>query len=223
MKVHVAVPAYDGKVCVETARALLNEQTAALVAGIELEVSFAPGCSLITAARNQIVAGFLNTDADRLVFIDSDVSWEPGELLKLASHPVDFVGGAYRYKQEPEAYPVGWITERAELIADPETGLLEVDTLPAGFLALNRAVFERLHEAFPGRDYEHFGQTFTAYFHAPYRDGRLYGEDAAFCADWRAIGGEVWLDPELSLTHVGGVNRYAGHIGDWLRNRTPHG
>lgn len=223
MKLHVAVPAYDGKVCVETARALLNEQTAAHLAGVEMEVSFTPGCSLITVARNQAVRSFIESDADRLVFIDSDVAWEPGGLLKLAANPVDFVGGAYRYKQEPEGYPVGWIVPDAEnppeLIADPETGLLEVEAVPGGFLALSRAVFERLKAAHPERAYHHFGEPFHAYFEAPFRDGRLYGEDTAFCHDWRAIGGQVWLDPELTLTHVGGSQRFAGRIGDWLRNR----
>ena len=104
MKLFVGIPAYDGSVCCETVRALLNEQGVALSAGIDFQVAFIPSCSLITMARNQAVTEFLATDADKLIFIDSDVSWQPGELIKLAAHPVDFVGGAYRLKQEAVSY-----------------------------------------------------------------------------------------------------------------------
>lgn len=214
MNLFVAIPAYDGTVCVETVRALLNEQGVALSAGIDFRVAFISGCSLITMARNQAVTEFLASDADKLVFIDSDVSWEPGELIKLAAHPVDFVGGAYRLKQEAEAYPVGFI--EGELWA--KDGLLEVDTLPGGFLCLSRKVFDDLKAAFP-RPYSHYAYEGNAYFHAPYQHGQLYGEDSAFCHDWRAIGGQVWLDPELSLTHHDKGRAYPGHIGNWLKGR----
>jgi hypothetical protein len=219
LNIFVAVPAYDGKVTVETARSLLNEQMVAAGAGVEFKAVFLPGCSLITHARNQMAQDFLDSEADRLVFIDSDVSWEPGNLIRLASHPVDFVGGAYRLKQEPESYPVGW-AEAPELWADPDTGLLEVASVPGGFLSLSRTVFERLRAAHPDRGYTHYQFQGHGYFHAPIHDGRLYGEDTAFCADWRATGGKVWLDPELTLTHVGGHTAFVGNIGSWLKGRS---
>lgn len=218
MDILVAVPCYDGKVCAETVRALLNEQMVAAGAGVGFRAVFLPGCSLITHARNQMSQDFLDSEADRLVFIDADVSWEPGNIIRLAAHPVDFVGGAYRLKQEGESYPVGWL-ETPELHADPETGLLEVASVPGGFMALSRSVFDRLKEAHPDRAYSHYQFNGHGYFHAPIDGGRLFGEDTAFCADWRGQGGKVWLDPELTLTHVGGSNEYVGRIGDWLRTR----
>lgn len=214
MKLYVAVPAYDGRITIETARSLCNEQVAAALQGIDLSIQFVPGGSLVTTVRDRIVSDFLKTDADRLIFIDSDVSWELGDLLKLASHPVDFVGGCYRYKQEPEGYPVQFL-DRDELWADPATCLLEVAALPAGFLCLSRAVFERLEAAFPNRKYKHFDHEMHAYFWAPPGGG----EDGAFCNEWRSIGGKVWLDPRFTLTHTGGNPDFTGNIGNWLRNR----
>lgn len=216
MHLFVAVPAYDGKVYVDTVRSLLNEQGLAIGAGVEFQTVFLPGCSLITQARNQIACDFLESKADKLVFIDADVSWEPGDIVKLAMHDQDFVGGAYRLKQEPEAYPIAWL-DKPELHA--ENGLLEVSSVPGGFLCLTREVFARLKEAHPDRGYSHFQFEGHAFFHAPFANGRLYGEDTAFCADWREIGGKVWLDPELTLSHHGGSVSYPGHIGNWLRAR----
>lgn len=213
MKLLVAVPAYDGRITIETARSLCNEQVMAALSGVDMSIQFVPGGSLVTTVRDRIACDFLASEADRLVFIDSDVSWELGDLLKLARHPVDFVGGCYRYKQEPEGYPVVFL-DKPELWADPETGLLEVAALPAGFLALSRSVFERLREAFPARSYKHFDKELHGFFHAPPGGG----EDGAFCNEWRSIGGQVWLDPELTLTHTGGNPDFTGNIGRWLRN-----
>jgi len=215
VKILVAIPAYDRKLTCETARSLLNEQGAAHLAGVELQIVFVPGSSLITQARNQAVKEFIDSDADRMVFIDSDVAWEVGSLLRIASHEVDFCGGAYRYKDETEGYPVGWINDRDELWADKDTGLIEVAMLPGGFLSLSRDVFLKLSKAHPNRVYEFHGHPFHAFFHCPPGDG----EDGAFCRDWREAGGEIWLDPELTLTHVDGAQKYTGRIGDWLRNR----
>ncbi len=218
--IFVAIPAYDAKVCVETIRSLLNEQSMAHIAGMDMTVNFLPGCSLVTQARNQLVKDFLASDAERMVFVDSDVAWEPGSLLRLVHHPVDLVGGAYRLKDSVETYPIGLLGDSTtQLWADPKTGLLEIETLPGGFLSISRQVFTRLLEAFPERSYGHYGHIYQAYFHNPIKNGRLYGEDAAFCADWREIGGQVWLDPEMTLTHVGGSQNFVGNCGDWLRAR----
>lgn len=218
MRLFVGIPAYDGKVGIETVRSLLNEQRAAVLLGWEIQACLLPGCSLITMGRNQIVADFLASDCDRMVFVDADVSWEAGDLLKLASHPVEVVGGAYRYKKGVEDYPVRWLA-RAELWADPKTGLLEVESVPGGFLAISRAAFDALQQAHPERAYEHEGRRFHGFFHAPVEAGRIWGEDTAFCHDWRQAGGQVWLDPELRLTHTGGLQNFEGCVGNWLRSR----
>lgn len=219
MNLFVAVPAYSGAVSVETVRALLNEQCLAQSAGVEFRAVFLPRCSLTTMARNQMVQDFLESDAEKLIFVDDDVSWEPGSIIQLASHKVDFVGGAYRLKDAVEAYPVEWVIPNAELWA--QDGLLEVGHVPGGFMCLSRDVFTKFREAHPGREYTHHDFSGYAYFTAPFRDGRLYGEDTAFCADWRAAGEKVWLDPELSLTHHDGRQAYPGHIGNWLKSRIP--
>jgi hypothetical protein len=147
--------------------------------------------------------------------VDADVSWEPGALIKLALQPVEFVGGCYRHKRDIESYPLGLIMERPVLMADPDTQLLEVAHVPGGFLSVSRSVFEKLAAAFPARSYEHGGRKFHAFFHVPPGGG----EDGAFCDDWRSIGGQVWLDPELTLTHSEGARSYAGHVGNWLKAR----
>ena len=212
MKILVAIPAYDRKITVETARALLNEQAAAALTGDEVSVRFVPGCSLITQARNHAVRDFILSDADKMVFVDSDVAWEPGSVIKLAKYEEDFVGGGYRYKAEEENYPVGFLPKP---VFPKENGLIEVASLPGGFLALSRNVFDRLRAAHKNRGYRFQDLNFHAFFHCPPGDG----EDGAFCRDWTDLGEKIWLDPNLTLTHVEGGKKYTGNIGEWLRKK----
>lgn len=217
MKILVAIPVYDGKLQVETVRCLLNEQALSFASGDEILIRFLPSCSHAAMGRNQLADDFMNSDCDRLVFLDADVTFEPGSILKIAKHNTPFVGGAYRFKLENEMYPVGWL-DKPELWAD-ENGLLEVATLPGGFLSLSREVFEKLKEAHPERSYEHFGRTAHCYFQMLFTEGHLYGEDSYFCKEWRDLGGKVLLDPELELTHWDFNRPFKGHIGKWLKSR----
>jgi hypothetical protein len=62
--------------------------------------------------RNQLASDFMMSDCDKMFFIDSDISFEPGAIVKLALFDVDLVGGAYRYKFETENYPIGWLDQK---------------------------------------------------------------------------------------------------------------
>ena len=122
------------------------------------------------------------------------------------------MGGAYRKKFAEEDYPVGWL-DKPELQADPKTGLLEVAYLPGGFLDHALGVRQSWRRPTPTASMSSRGHNFIGFFHNPITNGNFLGGDGAFCADWRAIGGKVLLDPELNLTHVGGINQYSGNIG----------
>lgn len=219
MKILVAIPVYDGKLPVETARCLLNEKAVAHGFGDDIIVEFLPGCSHPAMGRNQLADAFLKSDCERIVFLDSDVSFAPGSILKIAHMPHDFVGGAYRFKLNDENYPVGWDDSKTDLHAD-KYGLLEVTSVPGGLMSLSRKVFESIREAHPERYFEHMGKKLFCYFMMPYKYGHLCGEDSHFCMEWRETGGKVYLDPELTLTHWDfSPKPYVGHIGNWLKNR----
>lgn len=220
MKILVAIPVYDGKLQVEVVRCLLQEQLLGAANGDEVQFLFLPSCSHAAMGRNQLANDFLASDADRLIFLDADVSFERGAILKLAHRKEDLVGGAYRYKLEEESYPVGWLPDpEGKGLQANESGLLEVAALPGGFLSISRRVFEVL-KAWNPRPYEHFGKKYHCFFEMAYRESALYGEDSGFCKDWREAGGKVFLDPELSLTHWEFNRPYAGHVGKWLRGRS---
>lgn len=220
MKIFVAIPSYDPRLQIEVVNCLLNEQKIALGIGDDFTVMMLSGDAGIVGARNQCVSKFFETDFDRFFFLDADITWEVGALVKLAHMPYDFVGGAYRYKMEVEDYPINWLPD------DPDTDgmrwnehkLLEVQKLPTGFLALSRKVFQTIMDAHPERIYKHFGHPSFTFFQLFFKDGALVGEDYLFCEEWASLGGKIYLDPEIKLTHWGiNPTPNVGHIGNWLK------
>lgn len=219
--VWIAVPAYTGTIHMSTMRSIIADMLALADRGDRVTIFDESGNAMIGDCRGLICAKFLESDATDLVFVDSDVSWAAGSLVKLVDHPVDFVAGIYPQRRDPEAYTVQWVQSREHLIADPATGLLEVEGVPAGFMRLSRAMLERMVQAYPDTQFycaEAPNETVWDLFGA-YRIGRVkFGEDFSFCRRWRDIGGQVWIDPEIRMGHCG-YKTFMGSLGDWLRGR----
>lgn len=218
MRVMVAIPAYTGTIHLGTMRSLFTDLLALQARGDSWTLHDECGNALIADARALIVAQFLESDCDTLVFVDSDVCWEAGALLKLLDAPVDMVAGIYPQRKDPVAYCVKWL-DRPELIA--ENGLLEVAGVPAGFMKLSRKQLESMVEQYPDSEfYVEAAKDKKAWaLFADYRIGKhKMGEDYAFCRRWTDMGGKVWIDPEIKMGHIGNKT-FPGHLGDWLRNR----
>ncbi len=61
-KLMVAIPAYDGKLNIDSAFALSNLAVQVQSLGIKLYLTHLSGCSLLTKARNSLVADFLKSE-----------------------------------------------------------------------------------------------------------------------------------------------------------------
>ncbi len=217
MRINIAIPVYDGKLPFQVVKCLLEEQLLATQVGDALSVTFLPSCSVPAHGRNRLVKTFMDSGYDRLVFLDADVTFEPGALLKIAHLPVAFVGGAYRFKRpSEEAYPIGWLP--GDLYTD-KNGLLEVETIPTGFSAFDRSVFERMAKHYGDRHYSSEKENLFCYFQMIFADRQMHSDDTYFCKEWRAMGEKVFLYPELTLTHWDQNIPYVGNIGKWLKSR----
>ena len=212
--VAIAVPAYTGTVTIPTLSSLLADCLALQKHGVGLSFINEVGNTDIEDARALVAKEFLEIQtATDLVFIDHDVTWERGALLRLLAHEVDLVAGAYPKRIEPLTYPVRWMTEGEP--ARTDSGLVEVEGVPAGFMRISRVCLERMAERYSDLRYVRGAppQEIIGLFDRMRLDnGSKLSEDLSFCHRWRQIGGKVWLDPSFTMGHIG-LKNYAGCVG----------
>src|SRR5262249_50286986 len=155
--------------------------------------------SLIMSARNTILAAFRASNAGDLIFIDSDIAWEPSDLLRLLAHNVPLVAGAYPRKI-PELNFTVRFDDPNVVRGDRSTGLIAAKQVGAGFLRVRRDCLEQMIRAYGDLKYMPppvAGETTARYalFDTSLDGEELVGEDYTFCNRWRAIGGTIWVDP----------------------------
>ncbi len=205
--VMIGTPSLDGSLLVQYVRSLMMSRSLLDQHGISTDVNFLLQSSLIMEARNTIVSDFLESQAGDLVFIDADIEWKPEDLLRLLNHDAGVVSGAYRRKSDPLSFPVRF-PGGATVTLDRNTGLMEASRVGCGFLRLRRDALRQMTEAradlrYTGTRADGSKRPCWALFDTSLVDGELCGEDFTFCDRWRALGGKVWLDPEITLKHIG--------------------
>jgi len=176
-------------------------------------------CSMIPHARNWGVTKFLEeTEATDLVMIDDDNFPEDGTIAKLLSYDADVIGVPCRSREEALTWPVRWLTDGSP-IRKAENGLIEVECVGTGIIRISRSALLALIQANPLNWYHEkraLSGKLYALFRYEFRDNMLFGEDVAFCHDWRAIGGKVWITPDIETKHIG-VKAYPGKPSEWLK------
>lgn len=214
----IAVPAYAGTVFMGTMRSIIADTVGLIARGDTVTLFDESGSAMIADARAQMLAEFMASTADHLIMIDHDVVWEPGTLQKLVDAPVDFRAGLYPLRQDPLSWPV-WLPDgKKTLDVDPETGLCEVDAVPAGLMCLTRAAVEKMITAYPETAYiaDKYPHRMAYALFESVRDPsaplRKYGEDYSFCQRWKALGEKIWIIPVLKTGHVG-MKLFQGTLG----------
>jgi len=240
-KFFIATPCYGGQLNEPYFRSVIKMMTFFNGHQIPLAFGTIANESLVTRARNVLVAYFLASDYTHLMFIDADIEFQTEDILKLYAHKKDVVVGAYPKKG------VAWDKIRSNL-TDPankdkelsdrdmasfgsdyainfkfvdketktigvENGLIKLHDAGTGFMMISREAILKMIKAYPELKYnndvninnadlkDHFYALFDTMIDPV--DRRYLSEDYTFCRRWQEIGGDVWLDPSISLNHYG--------------------
>ena len=173
------------------------------------------GCPYVSNARATMLSKALDVKADIIVFIDHDVSWQPQDLLKLIETESDVVAGTYRFKHDEVEYMGALIPDSDGKPIVRKDGLL-AHSAPAGFLKITKNVVNRFISAYPELTY---GDKFSPYidlFNHGAHKGVWYGEDYAFCRNWKDAGGDVYIMPDLDIDHHSKAAVYPGNYHKFL-------
>lgn len=214
LSVMFGIPCYGGQLFNCVVHGLLECQREFAAAGVGFAYCTTTNESLVQRARNTIVAHFLASECTHLLFVDADIGFRAEHVFRLLAHRVPLIGGLYRKKRLDR---VDWVAtwlpgDTAQ--SNPATGAVKCAAVGTGFMLIERATILRMVEAFPATKYvqhpddcgrggflDHLYALFDCWID-PVTRGYL-SEDYAFCARWRAIGGDVWCDPTLLLEHHG--------------------
>jgi len=216
-KVLICTPTYGGHMIAPFVRSLIASLDTLRDADITAGWLHHPNSGLIGWARNDLAAQFLAEEGStHLVFIDSDIEWQPDDLLRLLRHDVDIAVGLYAYRSESRdgspAYCAPVRSPDGGIVRKPRTGLVEVYAAGAGFLAIRREALTRIMAAYPDDKIKNptaglpASAALWAFNFFPVtmnQEGKLMSEDVSFFMRWRNLGGKVWLDPTIKLKHHG--------------------
>lgn len=213
LRVHVATPAYDGKVDTDFAQQLLMAGQLCSLNVIECSASVMGNGAFIEMARNIFVQQFLNEpELERFThffFVDGDVGFEPRGMVGLVRSGLPVSCGVY-----PRRNPDKELSFPAVFDPLPGSGVdgklprlqmnggwLRMRRVPTGFLCIERSVLaEMSRRALAGefpydqrpdpsavklKDIE---QLVPWLFYTKFdENGKFVGEDYAWCDDYMAL------------------------------------
>ena len=229
MKVFIPLICYNHTCNTEWMMSILKLLNSAKETG--LNMSFYPIFfeSLVSRARNAAVAHFLEDEENtHLLFIDSDIIFEPEDVYRLIQAEKDVIAGMYpkkyivwdRLKKDPNAERVDFPIGGEIKVTDDD--FIESGYLPTGFLMIKREAILKLIEQHPELKYKndidgYMGgeDNFYNLFNAGIRNGIYESEDWGFCSLWKESGGQVLIHPDINLKHVG-WHEYSGNLVNYI-------
>jgi len=180
-KVFIATPMYGGMAHGMYIKSCLDLQSTLGKYGIETKFSFLFNESLITRARNYLVDEFLRSGYTHLLFIDSDVHYNPEDVVALLALDKDVIGGPYPKKsinwgnvaEAARKHPNMNPRELEKLVGEyvfnvvkgtsqfQVTEPLEVMEIGTGYMLVKRHVFDKMAVEYPNIRYkpDHVGQS----------------------------------------------------------------
>jgi hypothetical protein len=246
----ICLPCYDQQVTEPFFMSMIKTCMAFKEYGIKFGVSTISD-SLISRARNQLVAKFMAVEEfTHLLFIDVDLGFNHEDILKMIWHDKEIITGAYPIKTILWDKVVENVNKGVspELLSEKSTrfvvnpvatgngainvdkGALSIYDAGTGFMMIKRSAFTKLFDAYPelkykddtgslsGNERDYSYALFNSYVD---ESGRFLSEDYGFGRYWQKIGGEVWVDPSIELTHLGRFS-YKGRMIDWLAENARH-
>jgi hypothetical protein len=145
------------------------------------------GCDIVSA-RTALVKKAIEKGMTHLCFVDSDQFFGPDTITRLLAHKKEIVGVEYNKRK----FPLEKVT--APLDTESKTELYKARSAGAGMLLIDLSIFTNKEKPM-GTPWFNFGRD---------KEGKLVtGEDVWFISMARDSGYDTWIDPTISVKHLG--------------------
>ncbi len=214
-KVLIGTPCYDGRLDVWYVNSLMSTIRMGIEHGIEITPMWVSFDALIQRARNDTIHIAMEGGFDDLIWIDSDIEWQPEWFFKLLEYPQDVVGGTYRKKGDKEEYVIRK-TDNSPI--DPVTGLLEVSGLGTGFVKMSRRAMQYLWDTSKPYIDPKDNKERRMIFDVVIENNDMISEDITAFLKLSNGGFKIWLDTTMTCNHIGPY-KFKGDFVPWF-NKT---
>ena len=221
----IAMPCYDS-VKINTMISVVKLIQQLGKSGIQVGINTMKS-PLIHQARNYLTSIFLTTEYQYMLFIDSDVGFEPEAVVRMMVAKKNIVCTPYRVKAEDPStnvYTVQFKDPKNILIL--AEGFVEIESGPTGLMLIDRKVFEKIiknhpdlkikNKATPNAGKSH--EFYYNFFDFSFNDGYAMGEDVSFCRLARDNGFKIYANIESPTAHQGEY-AWVGKFGDSLEKK----
>jgi hypothetical protein len=251
-KLFILTPCYGGMCHLNYVCALMKTIDIFKSYNFPLQIEFCRNDSLISRARNNLVAkAMIDPDMTHILFIDSDITWDPNDIFKLILADKNLIGGVYPLKnyfwnkiintnentntkfgleslldrrkqsgilshlyseedfikQNLLNYNINYIKSNLEI----DNNIAEVKHIATGFMMIHRITIETMIQHYSETKYvddvsfllNHENQFAYALFDCRVENNHYLSEDWLFCNRWSKIGGKIYIDVSIDLTHTG--------------------
>jgi len=179
-KLFVATPMYGGQCHGAYTKAITDLMILCTKYGIEAKLFFIFNESLVQRARNYLTDEFVRSGYDHMIFIDSDIHFEPQDVLVMmhfaaSRDDMDVVCGPYpkkaiSWEKIKIAVDKGYADKNpnqleefvGDFVFNPADGVtqfrvdepIEVKESGTGFMLITREALQKYDKAFPGQSYK---------------------------------------------------------------------
>lgn len=211
-KVLIGTPSYDGRIDVWFANSLIETVRMSYEKNVYVHAIYTSYDSLVQRARNSLFKLAIDGRYDDLFFIDSDVEWEPEWFFRFLDRPEPIVAAGLIKKTEDEGYTVKLLDKNLKWSEDGK--LIEVDAAGTGFMKVSRFALEKLWNI--SEPYMSEGKEHRMVCDIRIENGDLISEDYIICKKWQDLGYKVWLDPTITINHIG-IKKYQGNFSEFIK------
>ena len=221
--VMIAMPCYDSvKVSTMVAVIKVIQQLAKSGVAVGINTIKSP---LIHQARNYLTSVFLNSDFTHLLFLDSDVDFEPEAVVRMLVAKKDVICTPYRVKSMEVDKKMYTVELKKDARMEPGE-IIEITAGPTGIMLIHRDVFKKIIEKFPdlkiknpvfpepGPDHQYY----YSFFDFTFEDGYSTGEDVSFCKLVQKLGFKLYANT-ASFTKHHGAYAWGGRFKDALEQK----
>jgi hypothetical protein len=218
-KIFVATPTTNGLMLSAYVNSVVQMVTRLHAKGIATDYRTIDGYHLVMQ-RDMLADTFLKTDATHLLFIDSDMTFEPGLCERLLKCAKPVIGTIYakraldlgKLKEAVSAHGFdhglalahNWNVRFLGPRLDVQNGLCRVEGIGFGFTLIERAALLSLADDCPTYLAPNGKDTLRAFFReTSLEPGKVLDLDYSFCKRWIERRGEVWAYANARIQHIG--------------------